>query len=196
MIFDRKEYMKAYKEANKEMLKAYRKAWYEANKEKRKAYDKAYQEANKEKRKAYRQAWYKDNKEKRDAYRKTYVENNKEKVIASQKAYREANREKVNARIRDWQQANKEKKNVTNANRRALRFRATVYLTPTDKKEIQNLYKVAQNKTKETGEVWHVDHIIPLTKGGLHKPTNLQVVPASWNLSKGNRTEEKYNDYY
>ena len=95
--------------------------------------------------------------------------------------------------MRAWQQVNKDKKNVATANRRALRFRATVYLTPTDKKEIQNLYKVAQNKTKETGEVWHVDHIIPLTKGGLHKPTNLQVVPASWNLSKGNRTEEKYD---
>ena len=49
-------YRKAYREANKEKIKAYRKAYYEANKEKKKAY----REANKEKKKAYREA----NKEK------------------------------------------------------------------------------------------------------------------------------------
>ena len=44
---DRSEYFKAWREANKEKIKAYGKAWYEANKEKRKALDKAYKQANK-----------------------------------------------------------------------------------------------------------------------------------------------------
>jgi hypothetical protein len=34
---------------------------------------------------------------------------------------------------------------------------------------------------------FHVDHLIPVTKGGKHEPCNLQVVPAKWNMSKSNR---------
>ena len=54
------------------------------------------------------------------------------------------------------------------------------------------MYNLAQTRTEQIGFDWHVDHIKPLTKGGLHKPTNLQVVPGSWNLAKGNRSEDKW----
>jgi len=39
---------------------------------------------------------------------------------------------------------------------------------------------------------WHVDHIVPLSKGGRHCLTNLQVVPEYWNLSKGNRNTDLF----
>lgn len=42
------------------------------------------------------------------------------------------------------------------------------------------------------GMKFHVDHIIPLTKGGSHHYSNLQVTPASWNLTKGNRSSERW----
>ncbi len=146
MSIDRQEYMKAWREANKERIKEQQKAYRDANKEKKKAYDKA----NKEKQKAY------------------------------YKAYKQANKDKVN---------------VANANRRALKFRATIRLTELDKFVIDEMYDLAQRRTEQTGFAWEVDHIIPLTKGGLHKPTNLQVVPASWNRAKGNKSEDKYNDH-
>ena len=53
---DRKEYMKAWKEAHKESEKAKHKAWKEAHKESEKAKKKAYYQTNKEKVKARREA--------------------------------------------------------------------------------------------------------------------------------------------
>jgi hypothetical protein len=71
----KREYMRTYREANKEKLT-----------ERERAYAKAYQEANKDKVKAYREA----NKEKIAKRSKAYQEANKEKIKEYQKAYREA----------------------------------------------------------------------------------------------------------
>jgi len=69
---ERKEYMKAYREANRDKAKASSKAWRNANREKSKAYSKAWREENKEYDKAYREA-------------------NREKYNASSRAWQEAN---------------------------------------------------------------------------------------------------------
>jgi 5-methylcytosine-specific restriction endonuclease McrA len=56
--------------------------------------------------------------------------------------------------------------------------------------EIKVIYNRANLIKKFTGEAWHVDHIVPL-KGkkvsGLHVPWNLQLLPASENLTKSNK---------
>lgn len=41
-------------------------------------------------------------------------------------------------------------------------------------------------------EGWHVDHIHPLSKGGLNEPDNLQYLTKEDNLSKSNRLDYKY----
>jgi len=188
MPFDKKAYQKEYREKNKERIRAQTKAWNEKNKER------VY---------AIQKEWTEKNKEKVVGYKKKYDENNKEKVRVRKKAWAEANRERSNAHKRawnkknpgykkEWRENNKDRINATVANRRALKFRATIRLTELDKFVVEEMYNLAQLRTEQTGFEWHVDHIKPLTKGGLHKPTNLQVVPGTWNLSKGNRSEEKW----
>lgn len=59
-----------------------------------------------------------------------------------------------------------------------------------DRQAISQIYKDAKKRIKETGEQWHVDHIVPLAGKnvcGLHVHWNLQVIPARENMSKSNK---------
>ena len=167
-MFDRKAWSKAYYEANKEKLKAQHKAWEEANKEKRKVY----REANKEKRKVQMKAWYEANKEKA-------------------KAWEESNREIRKVQMKAWDKANKDKRYAINANRRASKLNRTPsWLTKEDKEEIKEIYRMAKRRQEVEGIEYHVDHIIPLQGekiSGLHVPSNLQILRAKDNISKGNK---------
>jgi len=123
---------------------------------------------------------------------KKWQEKNKQKASLQREEWNLKNKEKMDGYKKEWSKKNKDKRTTWEANRRALKFRATIRLTELDKFVIDEMYNLAQTRTEQIGFDWHVDHIKPLTKGGLHKPTNLQVVPGSWNLAKGNRSEDKW----
>lgn len=55
---------------------------------------------------------------------------------------------------------------------------------------IDEAYLLSKLRTVSTGFKWHVDHIVPLLSKlvcGLHTCFNIQVIPASVNIRKGNR---------
>ena len=161
------------------------------NPEDRRAYIKAWRAKNKDKRRAEHKAYYEKNKEKVLARTTAYNKVNKENKKAWAKAYREANIERERARCLAHYYNNKEKYFAQSAKRRAAKLNRTPgWLTEEDLKKIQEFYNVAQKKKEETGEEWHVDHIIPLQGkniSGLHVPNNLQILRAKENLSKHNR---------
>ena len=133
------------------------------------------------------------NPEDKKAHTKAWRQANREKHRASTKAWYEANKEEKLAKNKAWAQVNKDKVNAFAAKRRAAKLNRTPsWLTKEDLGKIKELYKEAQKLREETGEEWHVDHIIPLQGeniSGLHVPDNLQVIKATENTSKGNRYE-------
>jgi hypothetical protein len=79
---------------------------------------------------------------------------------------------------------------INSAKRRASKLQRTPnWLTEEDHWMFEEIYSLAKLREELTGVKWHVDHKIPLQGElvcGLHVPTNLQVITATENLSKGN----------
>jgi hypothetical protein len=133
--------------------------------------------------------WYCSNKESAKAYGKVWKELNKQRKSAVDKVWREKNPDKRADLLRKWKLENPYKVRATNAKRRAMKLDQTPELTSEEKQRVDNLYWLAKDLQAVSGEEYHVDHIIPLAKGGLHHPDNLQVLPAYINLSKGDKIE-------
>ena len=75
----------------------------------------------------------------------------------------------------------------------ALKERTPKWLTEFDLFVIECIYDRAKELGEYFGVPFHVDHIIPLqgkTVSGFHCPANLQILPASVNLSKSNKFVE------
>ena len=140
----------------------------------------------------YNRVWKRKNRIKMLAQRKLYREANKDKQKEYYKVYRLNNLDKEVIRNKAWALNNPDKKRAKHSLRRARVKKVNDIKTLADRKQLVDLFKQALKREEETGYGWHVDHTIPITKGGRHCLTNLQVVPASWNLSKGNRHERKF----
>jgi hypothetical protein len=147
--------------------------------EARKEYEKKYRELNKEKLKAYRDNWYETNKE--------------HKLLKSKQNY-QSNKVKRKKQTAQWLRNNPAVVNFQCAKRRAKKLQATPsWLSEFDLNYIKCLYAQAAFLSKIEGISYHIDHIYPLqgqNVSGLHVPSNLQILKASENIAKSNKSPD------
>jgi 5-methylcytosine-specific restriction endonuclease McrA len=71
--------------------------------------------------------------------------------------------------------------------REARKKSQTPWMSAAEYTEVEAMYLYNQIMLRE----WHVDHIKPLSKGGLHHPTNLQLLTKTENLQKHDKFTEQ-----
>ncbi len=155
---------------------------------------------------------------------KEYYLKNKARILDKQKKYHEENKISRNKKCREYRATNKEQcrirdsmyaqtekgkqtrreairrykstdggraiGNADNAKRRSL----IKELSELDWFVLLEAQRLSKLREQLLGTKWHVDHIIPVSLGGTNEYTNIQVVPAAWNLKKGNRNSDRFFD--
>lgn len=117
---------------------------------------------------------------------KEVYEQRPEKHIGSVRRWKQKNPEKCREYARRWSRENLEKRRVSNQNRRARKVLNGGSFTA---KEWENLCKAHRNECAHcgTGDKLTIDHIIPISKGGTGRISNIQPLCKSCNSRKGAR---------
>jgi hypothetical protein len=106
-------------------------------------------------------------------------------------AYQQENREVCNRVRRAFNARNPGYDRIYTAAYRAKQKQAVAQLTAVEMQQIRAIYRLRAKLSNETGTLFHVDHRIPISRGGLHHPDNLWVIPATENLRKHNKLPEE-----
>ena len=102
-------------------------------------------------------------------------------------------RERTNAYVKQWLAQNVEKKRAHGNNRRALILVADGTFSGEDIIRIQDEQGYCCKYCQaDTSVLFHVDHVVPLSRGGSNWPTNLQVLCPSCNLRKRDKMPEEF----
>jgi 5-methylcytosine-specific restriction endonuclease McrA len=127
--------------------------------------------------------WKEKNPDRFKAAQRKHYEANKPKMHAAAYKHKAKNPEYYRESIKRWHKENRVR-SFAHTRMRNLRIKGQ---TPPDAdfEKICALYEESARLTRETGIRHHVDHIIPLSKGGMHHQDNLRVVTWIENLSKG-----------
>lgn len=131
--------------------------------------------------------WQAKNRDRAYAYSKAWRDRNLASVLKQRREHYAANKERLRKKSLEYQAAHPDVVKRLGARKRAAKLRASPKWA--SKSAIDKIYK-------DCPPGHQVDHIYPLKSDwvcGLHVPENLQYLPASENISKGNRYYEKYH---
>ncbi len=179
----------------KECSNTSHKNYVENNREQLREYDREEYYKNRERHLENRRKSNERNKEKIKKARKVYYKNNKERILEQDAKYRSEHKDAIAARMKKYYEIHKDEF-VYRARERKKLVRATKDGTIT-KATLDEMYEAQEHKCGYCGRDLdelgkHLDHILPLSKGGRHTINNVHWVCPKCNLEKNNKTEEEW----
>lgn len=167
-----------YRETNKERINQRNRQYYEVNKELFRARSVAYREANKDAMREMGRRYYVENKEWINARNREYYYEHREKSLQGMAEYRVKNRAHLNVISRNYFARKRQAKGSYTFD------------------DVWGMYESQQGLCAYCEmplfATFHVDHMVPLSRGGSNSWTNLAVSCIECNLSKGSKTVEEF----
>lgn len=199
---------RAYAEANKERIRARKRARYAENADEQRARSLAYRAANLDRVRAYDRERTSKRREWKMAYDRARYAANKEQDNERSRLYRLANHDRlrtaahtkyamnpeaVKRRVRAWIVAHPVEARAQSQRRRGRERSAEGTHTAAD---LQAQYERQRSRCYWCGQTidseYHVDHIVPLSKGGSNWPENLVIACPQCNQSKGDKLPHEW----
>ena len=165
------------REAEKQKIREAQTKWAEANPEKVKQLEKTRLEAIRQKRRAQGRKW-------RDE--------NPQKVREAQRKYRESHPEVYREATKKYYLANPEVKRALERKRKARKHDNSIFYIST--KELKRLYAGPCSYCGSSGEMT-LDHVVPISRGGVHGVSNLVPACNPCNSSKGQKVLIEWKIY-
>jgi hypothetical protein len=183
------------------------KKWARDNPEKKKDYNRKYRETHKVEMASLQKRWAHDNPEKRRATMKRWRKRhpdlnqerlkkyrlaNKDKIKQQQKFYRETHIEERTALLKNWYENNLHRYRIYVHNRNArLKGNGGTHTT----EEIDELFDGQRGLCFYCGQLlrdFHIDHKIPVSRGGSNDISNIVISCALCNRRKYTKTAEEF----
>jgi 5-methylcytosine-specific restriction endonuclease McrA len=192
------EYNRLYRERNREKVNENKRRWAKENRHLLRPGDARFREQNRDRIREYHAEWRLKNLDVIKAYQKQYALDNREKKALLDKLWAQNNKDRVNAASRRYRakhpekvaqikraQATKHPETVRNNSlrRRARLVQNGIYLVT--KKDIARI--IANPCVYCGSKAEHIDHVIPIAKGGAHKVGNLVAACQSCNQRKSDK---------
>jgi|AntAceMinimDraft_18_1070375.scaffolds.fasta_scaffold105335_2 5-methylcytosine-specific restriction endonuclease McrA len=192
-----------WRENHKEETCVYNAAYREDHREEECAYSATYRKDHKEEMHAYQAAYWKEHKEEIRIQHATYRKEHKEEIHVYRASYRKTHKSEIAAYLKDHEEerrAYRKDHSSEYAAHSAARHALIAGATIGNLVEIKEIYRKAHDDEKVRCYLCeklipkrhrHVDHIIPLSKGGQHRPSNLAIACDKCNLMKSAKMPEE-----
>jgi len=182
-----------YRQENLEKVKE-RNAKYRANNhEKEVERWKRYREENADSIRLKKRQYWIDNLDANHERQRRYREQNAELVRAQKRLYRKANIEDARERDRRYRKSHKVQRRIWESARRARKRSAPGSYTVAD---IERQYQAQKGKCyycgMKVGKQYHIDHVVPLSRGGSNSPENVVIACPDCNFGKNNKLPHEW----
>jgi 5-methylcytosine-specific restriction endonuclease McrA len=191
-------YNREYRALNRAKVNAAKREWAKDNIESIRAYDRKYQQANPEVKRAAFIKWSQANPGRAQSQARAWREANRERKKTLDRAWAQGNKDRVNAASRLYRANNPEKvsdikkaqaiRDPESARNRSARRRARIANNGGFQVTTKEIARLLREPCAYCGAVaQHIDHVVPIARGGAHSIGNLVGACSSCNLRKGSK---------